>query len=97
MGPLQVVARLALRHRNTLVARTNTKRERAAAEVISMKRPLLDWYQGASFDSTVMLMVRFLLSDSTEGCSAMHVYCPSSIALIFLSVSVEEGRIQSSP
>jgi len=44
-----------------------------------------------------MLMVRFILSASTEGCSAMHVYCPSSIALIFLSVSVEEGRIQSSP
>ena len=44
-----------------------------------------------------MLMVRFLLSVSTEGCSATQVYCPSSAAVIFLSVSVEDGRIQSSP
>lgn len=44
-----------------------------------------------------MLMVRLLLNDSTEGCSATQVYFPSSWALTFFSVSLEEGRIQSSP
>lgn len=97
MGPLLVLVCLALRHRNTLMETMNTKRETAAAEVIRMRRPLLLSYQGASSGSTVMLMVRFLLSDFIEGCSAMQVYSPPSVALIFLRVSVEEGRIQSSP
>lgn len=44
-----------------------------------------------------MLMVRFLLSDSTEGCSAMQVYCPSLSLLTFFSVSLDKGKIQSSP
>lgn len=48
MGPLLVLACLALRHRNTLMDRMNTKRATAAAEVIRMRRPLLDSYQGAS-------------------------------------------------
>lgn len=48
MGPLLVLVCLALRHRNTLMERMNTKRETPAAEVINMRRPLLDSYQAAS-------------------------------------------------
>lgn len=48
MGPLLVLARLALRHRKMLIERMNTKRVAAAAEVINLRRPLVDSYQGAS-------------------------------------------------
>lgn len=44
-----------------------------------------------------MLIVRFLLRDSTDGCLAEQVYCPSSIAFNFDSFSEEEGRTQSLP
>lgn len=48
IGPLLVLACLALRHRNTLMERMRIRRDAAAAEVINMRRPLLDSYQGAS-------------------------------------------------
>lgn len=48
MGPLLVLIRLALRHRNTLTERMNTNRATAAAEIINQRRPLVVSYQGAS-------------------------------------------------
>lgn len=49
-------------------------------------------------DSTVMLMVRFLLrTEVSIVVLAMQVYCPSSAAVTFFSVSLGEGRIQSLP
>lgn len=48
MGPLAVLAHLALWHRNTLTERMNTRRRATATEVISMSWPLLVPYQGAS-------------------------------------------------
>lgn len=47
--------------------------------------------------STVMLMVRFLVSEDTLGCWAVQVYSPPSSADTFFSVSLEDGRIQSPP
>lgn len=48
MGPLLVLARLALRHRKMLIERMNTKRDATTTKVINMSCPLLDLYQGAS-------------------------------------------------
>lgn len=48
MGPLAVLERLALRHRNTLTETMNTRRTATATEVISMSWPSLVPYQGAS-------------------------------------------------
>lgn len=48
MGPLAVLAHLALRHRNTLTERMNTSRTAAATEIISKSWPLLVLYQGES-------------------------------------------------
>lgn len=48
MGPLVVLAHLALWHRNTLTETMNTRRTAAAMEVIRMSWPLLVPYQGAS-------------------------------------------------
>lgn len=48
MGPLAVLAHLALRHKNTLTETMNTRRTATAAEVISMSWPSLVPYQGAS-------------------------------------------------
>lgn len=48
MGPLAVLARLALRHKNTLTETMNTRRTATATEVISMSWPSLVPYQGAS-------------------------------------------------
>lgn len=48
MGPLLVLACLALRHRKMLIERMNTKRDATAAEVINLRRPSVDSYQGVS-------------------------------------------------
>lgn len=48
MGPLLVLTRLALRHRNTARERMNTSRDTAPAEVVNQRRPFVVSYQAAS-------------------------------------------------